>query len=251
MTCTLIQNAGCRQALLVDILVLVFNKQITIMTCGLLINIKLFIFTGTNQHAKMPAIPISLSDVKRNKCHIRGNENEPIGEKYENEHTVEKKCSPNNDEKLSPIHPTVEPKPKPISNEHSSIQSQGEENQQHAVDEKENKRVKEIAENADNAANDTITEDDMLSTIMDAINQLSKEQVRKKRITFLDFAGQSSYYAFHQTYLTPETFYILVVDMRFKEDEECGTDAQLGGVFSSWTYLGTCKIHLISINQFF
>lgn len=73
---------------------------------------------------------------------------------------------------------------------------------------------------------------------MDAVNQMSNEKDLRPRITFLDFAGQSLYYAFHQIYLSPKTCYILVVDMTKKFNERPDTDDECASRFTSWTYEG-------------
>ena len=77
-----------------------------------------------------------------------------------------------------------------------------------------------------------------MAVIMDAVQKLSRETNERKRITFLDFAGQSIYYAFHQIYLSPETFSILVVDMTKDPQHICEADDNRYGRFKSWTYKG-------------
>lgn len=80
-----------------------------------------------------------------------------------------------------------------------------------------------------------------LLKIMDVLKQLSSESDLRPRITFLDFAGQSVYYAFHQIYLSPKTCYILVVDMskRFDEQVHVLNSDEIGcSRFESWTYQG-------------
>lgn len=42
-----------------------------------------------------------------------------------------------------------------------------------------------------------------LSKIIDDIKKLPSENLIRPRITFVDFAGQSLYYSFHQVYLSP------------------------------------------------
>lgn len=77
-----------------------------------------------------------------------------------------------------------------------------------------------------------------MAKIMDAIEQIDKDP--GPRITFIDFAGKSQYYAFHQIYLSPNTVYILIVDMTKSLDEKVtDTDGKLGSRFESWTYKGT------------
>lgn len=95
----------------------------------------------------------------------------------------------------------------------------------------------QINENTTLAHN--VDENYAVSKIIDAVNQLSKEKSLRPRITFLDFAGQSLYYAFHQIYLSPKTCYILVVDMtKDLKDRVPDTDEQCASRFTSWTYEG-------------
>lgn len=75
-----------------------------------------------------------------------------------------------------------------------------------------------------------------MSKIMEALEQLNTNP--RPRITFIDFAGQSIYYAFHQIYLSPKTCYILVVDMTKGYDEKVDTDETVTSRFVSWTYKG-------------
>lgn len=75
-----------------------------------------------------------------------------------------------------------------------------------------------------------------MSKIMEALEQLNKNP--RPRITFIDFAGQSIYYAFHQIYLSPKTCYILVLDMTKSLDEKVDSDETVGSRFVSWTYKG-------------
>lgn len=83
------------------------------------------------------------------------------------------------------------------------------------------------------------SEEFAFSKIMDAVKDLSNEKHLCPRITFLDFAGQSMYYAFHQVYLSAKTCYILVVDMTKRPNEQVlETDEQCCSLFRSWTYKG-------------
>lgn len=76
-------------------------------------------------------------------------------------------------------------------------------------------------------------------TILDAVRNLSRKDRRHPRITLLDFGGQSMYYAFHQIFLSPKTFYILVLDMSKSLDEKVNeTEDTCGGQFEFWTYKG-------------
>lgn len=100
-------------------------------------------------------------------------------------------------------------------------------------------------------------EKDTMSKIMDAVKHVSEKSHRRPKITFFDFAGQSMYYAFHQVYLSPKTFCILVVDMSKSpddkpcecskkktetiEDEETETGVKGGTRFTDWTFRGKLK----------
>lgn len=87
-------------------------------------------------------------------------------------------------------------------------------------------------------------ENTAISTLMDAVKEMSNENNIRPHITFLDFAGQKMYYAFHQIYLSPKTFYILVVDMTkgFEEKVEGNNTGERGcSGFDSWLYKGKNK----------
>ena len=90
-----------------------------------------------------------------------------------------------------------------------------------------------------------------ITSIMDAVHKLSKEGNERKTITFLDFAGQDIYYAFHQIYFSPESFSILVVDMRKDPKHLCENDDMYCSRFNSWTYKGnkmkTNHLHVINL----
>lgn len=80
--------------------------------------------------------------------------------------------------------------------------------------------------------------------IMNAVKKLSNETQMRPQITFIDFAGQKMYYAFHQIYLSPRTFCILVVDMT-KDFDDIVEEPKINEMiekgcsrFESWTYRG-------------
>lgn len=62
-------------------------------------------------------------------------------------------------------------------------------------------------------SDDEDNEKNAISKIMDDVKMLKNETDLRPRITFLDFAGQNLYYAFHQIFLSPKSCFILVVDM--------------------------------------
>lgn len=110
----------------------------------------------------------------------------------------------------------------------------------------------QIEKAVDNEMNhdQNIDEKYAISKIVDDIKELSTEQRLLPRITFLDFAGQSLYYAFHQIYLSPKTLYILVVDMTKRHcDTVPETEEECGSQFESWTYEEYYRFWLKSIDS--
>lgn len=77
------------------------------------------------------------------------------------------------------------------------------------------------------------------SELMDYVRAMTGTDYLGPQITFLDFAGQKMYYSYHQIYLSPGTFYILVVDMTKKPDDKVEVTDEKGCTqFDSWTYEG-------------
>lgn len=98
----------------------------------------------------------------------------------------------------------------------------------------------EIHQNVETNHGHYDNEEYAMAKIRDALQQIDKNP--GPRITFIDFAGQSQYYAFHQIYLSPKTVYILIVDMTKSPDARVtDTDGESGSRFKSWTYRGTCN----------
>lgn len=80
-----------------------------------------------------------------------------------------------------------------------------------------------------------------ISKIMDAVKMLKNETDLRPRITFLDFAGQYMYYAFHQIFLSPKSCFILVVDMTkdlYEKVDVSDSDEKCCSLFESWRYIG-------------
>lgn len=80
-----------------------------------------------------------------------------------------------------------------------------------------------------------------LLKIKDAVNELLNEKDLHPRITFLDFAGQSMFYAFHQIFLCPKSCSILVVDMTKSLHDKVGVQDENEkecSQFASWRYKG-------------
>nr|XP_022297443.1 uncharacterized protein LOC111106871 isoform X2 [Crassostrea virginica] len=95
-----------------------------------------------------------------------------------------------------------------------------------------------------------MSENYTMQKCLDNLRLLSKSP-ENSRITFLDFAGQSIYYAFHQIYLSPKAVYILVLDMSKSFDEK-GPDIARKDVtrFEEWTYKDYYTFWLKSIDSF-
>lgn len=75
----------------------------------------------------------------------------------------------------------------------------------------------------------------------DAVNELLNENDLRPRITFLDFAGSSMYYAFHQIFLRPKSCSILVVDMTKSLNDKVSDQDENEkeySQFASWRYKG-------------
>lgn len=100
--------------------------------------------------------------------------------------------------------------------------------------------LKDCAENIEISPTSTLViKEETMSEILDAIKKMTNKNRIHPRITFLDFAGQSMYYAFHQIYFSPKTFYVLVLDMSKSHDEVVHkTEDKRGSRFASWTYEG-------------
>lgn len=97
-----------------------------------------------------------------------------------------------------------------------------------------------------NYENENDDESYAISKVKEDVERLAKEKhCIRPRITFLDFGGQSLYYAFHQIYLSPKTYYIFVVDMTKRPDEkvhEPGMDEINCSRFKSWRYQGNYTV---------
>ncbi|XP_062600958.1 uncharacterized protein LOC134262583, partial [Saccostrea cucullata] len=74
----------------------------------------------------------------------------------------------------------------------------------------------------------------------------------EKKITMVDFAGQCSYYASHQIFLSPRAFFILVLNMEKKFDEKVGKEVcrQEGSVYEGWTHEDYLMFWAKSIHQY-
>lgn len=98
-----------------------------------------------------------------------------------------------------------------------------------------------IDTDSDDDDDDDENEEYAISKIKDAVRMLKNEKDLRPRITFLDFAGQNMYYAFHQIFLSPKACSILVVDMTKDLHEKVDvsdTDEKCCSLLKSWTYKG-------------
>ncbi|XP_062619309.1 uncharacterized protein LOC134280874 [Saccostrea cucullata] len=73
-----------------------------------------------------------------------------------------------------------------------------------------------------------------------------------KKITMTDFAGQCSYYASHQIFLSPRAFFILVLNMEKKFDDKVGEEVccQEGSIYGGWTHRDYLEFWMKSIHQY-
>ncbi|XP_062619293.1 uncharacterized protein LOC134280863 isoform X2 [Saccostrea cucullata] len=73
-----------------------------------------------------------------------------------------------------------------------------------------------------------------------------------KKITMTDFAGQCSYYASHQIFLSPRAFFILVLNMEKKFDDKVGEEVccQEDSVYGGWTHRDYLEFWMKSIHQY-
>lgn len=96
-------------------------------------------------------------------------------------------------------------------------------------------------EDIDTNVNQNDFEQYAILKIKNVVNELLNEKDLRPQITFLDFAGQSMYYAFHQIFLRPKSCSILVVDMTkslydtVSDQDENETEYSQ---FASWRYKG-------------
>ncbi|XP_062599836.1 uncharacterized protein LOC134261404, partial [Saccostrea cucullata] len=74
----------------------------------------------------------------------------------------------------------------------------------------------------------------------------------EKKITMVDFAGQCSYYASHQIFLSPRAFFILVLNMEKKLLEKVGKEvcSQDGSIYEGWTHKDYLTFWIKSIHQY-
>ncbi|XP_062590375.1 uncharacterized protein LOC134251988 [Saccostrea cucullata] len=74
----------------------------------------------------------------------------------------------------------------------------------------------------------------------------------EKKITMVDFAGQCSYYASHQIFLSPRAFFILVLNMEKKFDDMVGKEvcSQEGSIYEGWTHKDYLTFWTKSIHQY-
>ncbi|XP_061193662.1 uncharacterized protein LOC133201885 [Saccostrea echinata] len=74
----------------------------------------------------------------------------------------------------------------------------------------------------------------------------------EKKITMTDFAGQCSYYASHQIFLSPRAFFILVLNMEKKFDDKVGEEVcfQEGSIYKEWTNRDYLEFWMKSVHQY-
>ncbi|XP_062588457.1 uncharacterized protein LOC134250127 [Saccostrea cucullata] len=82
--------------------------------------------------------------------------------------------------------------------------------------------------------------------------QIDAKNISDKKITMTDFAGQCSYYASHQIFLSPRAFFILVLNMEKKFDDKVGEEVccQGGSIYERWTHRDYIEFWMKSIHQY-
>ncbi|XP_062573873.1 uncharacterized protein LOC134235743 [Saccostrea cucullata] len=85
--------------------------------------------------------------------------------------------------------------------------------------------------------------------------QISAEDMSddpEKKITMTDFAGQCSYYASHQIFLSPRAFFILVLNMEKKFGDKVGEEVccQEGSIYGEWTNRDYLEFWMKSVHQY-
>ncbi|XP_062578280.1 uncharacterized protein LOC134240185, partial [Saccostrea cucullata] len=116
----------------------------------------------------------------------------------------------------------------------------------HSTEEKKEEKV-ELSSPPTKRRKEDISVEVMASVLSSEAPAMVKEEFFQKilsdkeklpTVSMLDFAGQLAYYACHQIYVTPKSFFILVLDMtkKFEDVVEKEKDNQEGSIFSAWTY---------------
>ena len=130
-----------------------------------------------------------------------------------------------------------------VEQENKNNENDNEEDKVNKDNDGDNKDQGDHAEDKDHEDTTKAKTSINMASITDVVQKLSREGDERKTITFLDFAGQSIYYAFHQIYLSGATFSILVVDMSKEFEDPCkptnvSDDDFCCSRFESWTYKG-------------
>ncbi|XP_061193746.1 uncharacterized protein LOC133201976 [Saccostrea echinata] len=96
----------------------------------------------------------------------------------------------------------------------------------------------------------SIPENSEISGILRVSKDVSDDP--EKKITMVDFAGQCSYYASHQIFLSPRAFFILVLNMDKKFDDKVGEEvcSQEGSIYKGWTHRDYLMFWAKSIHQY-
>ncbi|XP_062611415.1 probable serine/threonine-protein kinase pats1 [Saccostrea cucullata] len=100
-----------------------------------------------------------------------------------------------------------------------------------------------------------VIEDNMLKEFSTRRAEKESQYLDNNVVSMTDFAGQVAYYACHQVYLSRRAFYIVVIDMSKKLDEECrlyDTDRHnpTGSLFHFWTYRDFFHFWIQTINTY-
>ena len=232
--------------------ILRLQSRYVLSYCG--INMLMYVLnnlTAVNADQNQPILQFSIEDITRGESNLKADGIEENTKTYKHEQPSPKDYEHQTSQKFTNVTPNS---PRNTDKGTASVQSfDGSETPPStAVKDDEEKSNGDIDNEVDDedhekhedpkdtAEVETITN---MTNIIDAVQKLFSESNERKTITFLDFAGQSIYYAFHQIYLSRATFSILVVDMRKKPEDQCeatnvSDDDFCCSRFESWTYKG-------------
>lgn len=237
---------------------MVFNVCMDILCLKLLWYLSVFIcvlnnFTALNADQNQPIFHFSKEDITRGEINRKSDEIEI--ELNTNTYKHEKPCADDYEPQTSKKFTNVTPNsPRNSDKDTASAQSFDrskptlssaikDDEEESNGDKEHDEDEKEHEEHEDPEVTAKVETNIDMESIMHAVQKLSTGSYERKTITFLDFAGQNIYYAFHQIYLSGATFSILVVDMRKKPEDQCeamhvSDDDFCCSRFESWTNKG-------------
>ena len=81
--------------------------------------------------------------------------------------------------------------------------------------------------------------EDYLTKVLHCKEQLQEENHEMQYVSYWDFAGQATYYATHQLFMSPSAVYLVVIDLRKELDDEVTDNLEFrSGILQSCTVKG-------------